>query len=117
MDYTDPHHKRIEFRAVSYRSETIGAVRRVMFFTNNPNGSVTLVERGPLIAAIVAKEDCDFILWKVQILDNLNWLILDIKDNPKLSRIVVVIEGLDATGLDVELKEMFAGRSLLYYNH
>ena len=117
MDYVDPYHKRIEFSAVSFCSESEGTGQRMIFSSHDLRSSVTLTERGSQIAAKVSEEEGIFILWKVQIMERLHWLTLDFEENPILRRIVVHIEHLDVNELDAALRQMFGARTLQYIRH
>ena len=115
MEYVDPHHKRTEFEADSFASDTDGTKGRIAFVGRGHHKSVTLVERGSTIVAIVPEADGEFVLWKVQILEKQKWLTLDFEDNPSLRRILVHIDRLDADGVDAALRSLIGLHSLLYY--
>jgi hypothetical protein len=115
VDYTDPYHKRIEFGATSFSSEPEDTGERVTFLSHNPHNTVTVTERGPQVAVTVSEEDVSLVLWKVQIIERLHWLILDFENNPILSRIVVRIERLNVNQLEAALRRVFGERKLLYF--
>jgi hypothetical protein len=115
MEYVDPHHKRTDFEAESFASDVDGPNRRIAFVGRGQHESVALVERGSTIVAIVPEAECEFVLWKAQILEKQKWLTLDFEDNPLLRRILVHIDRLDAESVDAALRSLIGSRSLLYY--
>ena len=115
MNYVDPHHKRTDFEATSFASVIDGADRRIAFVGRGQHESVSLVERGSTIVAIVPEAECEFVLWKAQILETQKWLTLDFEDNPLLRRILVHIDRLDSDSVDAALRSLIGFRSLLYY--
>jgi hypothetical protein len=118
MQYIDPHHKRVEFRAASFRVESNGAKKSLVFAAQDSKETVTVFASEALVAARISSEEEDFVLWKIQILEGNSWLTLDFKQNPKLSRLVVRIAGMSFDDLDLALKELIASRPVLYYrNH
>ena len=64
---------------------------------------------------MVPEAECEFVLWKVQILGKLKWLTLDFTESPLLRRILIHIDCLDADELDGALRMLIGERSLLYY--
>ena len=115
MEYTDPYHKRTEFTADSFSSNTDGADRRIAFVGQGQHKSVVLRERGSTVVAVVPEAECEFVLWRAQILGKLRWLTLDFEENPRLRRIVIHIDRLDAHELDAALRLLIGARTLLYY--
>jgi hypothetical protein len=115
MEYVDSYHKRTDFVAESFSSDADGSDRRIAFVGHGQHKSVVLLERGSSIVAIVPEAECDFLLWKAQILEKQRWLTLDFEDNPLLRRILVHIDRIDADALDAALKSLIGKRSLLYY--
>jgi hypothetical protein len=117
MQYIDSHHKRVEFSAVSFRGECNEALRSLVFTGQNSQETVSVFARESSIAARISSEEEDFVLRKLQILDGNSWLTLDFERNPKLSRLVVSIAGIDFDDLDLALKELIGSRSVLYFRH
>ena len=117
MKYVDPHHKRTDFEAESFASDSEGTNRRIAFVGRGQHKSVALVERGETIVAIVPEAECEFVLWKAQILEKQKWLTLDFENNPLLSRILVHIDLIDSDSVDAALRSLIGSRSLLYYRH
>ena len=115
MEYIDPHHKRSEFTAESFSSSVDNAVLRVVFTGHGQHQSVVLKEQGPNIVATVPEAECDFVLWKTQLMETPRWLTLDFEKNPLLSRIVIHIGDLNADDLDAALTALIGSRSLLYF--
>ena len=117
MEYGDPHHKRTEFEADSCALEADVANRRVAFVGHGQHKSVTLVERGSNIVAIVPEADDVFVLWKAQILEKLKWLTLDFEENLLLGRILIHIDRLDVDSVDAALRSLIGSRSLHFNRH
>jgi hypothetical protein len=117
MEYVDSHHKRTDFEAEFFASEVDGTNRRIAFVGRGRHVSVTLVERGATVVAIVPEAECEFVLRKAQILEKQSWLTLDFEDNPLLRRILVHIDRLDADRVDAALRSLIGSRAVLYYRH
>ena len=117
MEYLYPHHKRTDFTATSFSSDVDGARRRIAFVGSGQHASVVLLESDSTVVAGVPEAECEFVLWKVQILKKSKWLTLDLADNPQLRRILIHIDDLDTDKLDDALKSLIGSRSLLYYRH
>jgi hypothetical protein len=117
MKYADPHHKRTDFEAESFASDSEGANHRIAFVGHGQHQSVELVERGEKIVAIIPETEYEFVLWKAQILEKQKWLTLDFENNPLLSRILVHIDLIDFDSVDAALRSLIGTRSLIYYRH
>jgi len=115
MEYVDPHHKRTDFAADSFSSSANDTGRGIVFVGRGQHQSVVLREQGSTVVATVPEAECDFVLWKAQILEKSKWLTLDFEHNPLLSRILIHIDQLDAAQLDAAMRSLIGDRKLLYY--
>jgi hypothetical protein len=117
MEYVDPHHKRTEFAADSFLSLADGAVRSIAFAGRGQHQSVVLREHGSTVVGIVPEAECEFVLWKAQILEKSKWLTLDFENNPLLRRILIHVDRLDLNELEAAMKSLIGTRALLFYRH
>jgi hypothetical protein len=117
MEYVDPYHKRTGFVADSFSWSLEGGDRGIIFAGRGQHESVVLRERCSTVVTIVPEAGCEFVLRKVQILEQPKWLTLDFEHNPLLSRVLIHIDHLDANQLDTALRSLIGTRSLLFYRH
>ena len=117
MEYGDQHHKRTEFEADSFATESEGTNRLIAFVGHGQHKSVTLVERGSNIVAIVPEADAEFVLCKAQILEKPKWLTLDFEENHLLGRILIHIDRIDVDSIDTALRSLIGSRSLHINRH
>jgi hypothetical protein len=115
MEYVDTQHKRAEFNAESFAFDSEGTNRRITFVGRGQGESVTLVERGSSLVALLSKAECELVLSKAQILEQQGWLTLDFEDNPVLRRLLIHIGRLNSNALDGALRSLIGVRSLLYF--
>jgi hypothetical protein len=115
MEYVDPHHKRTDFTATSYRKEDGAGGKRIVLSGHGLHASVVLRESGESIATIVPEFKEEFVLWKIQILERQKWLTLDFRAYPTLTRILVHIDELNRSSLEEDIRDLVGGRNLLFH--
>ena len=115
MEYVDPHHKRTEFSADSFSFDSEGEDASMRFVGSGQHESITLRKRGTDVVAIVPEKESEFALTKVQILESLQWLTLDFRENPLLTRIVIQTNRLNLEHLDSAMRALIATRLPFYH--
>lgn len=115
MEYSDPHHKRLEFYADSFAAESEGALRRIIIVGHGQRKSLNLEERGSQIAAIIPEADAEFVLRNIQVIDKFKWLILDFEQNHLIGRILIHTERIHLAGFELALRSLIGSRPLGFH--
>jgi hypothetical protein len=117
MQITDPLKRRAGFLGKSMQMDAEAEPRNLMLLGNDASERVILTASDDAVMAMTPLIQKKLKTYKIQILDQPSWLIIDFDPGYELSRIVVDISELDSDLLGTYIKRLIGDVDLLYFNH